>query len=98
MMQFRIIGSILYLLLTGYAFQAQEMVTAGLNAVSGSQNIIWVNQFPPKEAVNQLKFSEKLVSAIFGKNNMLLLTKPVAVLAMDTGNYWIVDQGNGILF
>ena len=87
-----------YLILTGYTIEAQEIVRPEVGSGNENQYIRWISQYPPVETGDQLKFGQKLVSALFGKSNNPIVSKPVAVYAGDTNYYWIVDQGNGFLY
>lgn len=60
--------------------------------------IQWMAQYPLPSAYEQDKFGQKLVRFIFGKDERIILLKPVSLLARDTSDYWILDQGNGALF
>jgi sugar lactone lactonase YvrE len=81
------------------SIKAQE-IKIDSNASSGKKSFIeWIGQYPamPGESAER-KFSEKFVDFITGKGDRMVLSKPVAVLAMSPDTFWILDQGNGQLF
>jgi DNA-binding beta-propeller fold protein YncE len=81
------------------SIKAQE-IKIDSNAVPGKKSFIeWIGQYPamPGESAER-KFSEKFVDFITGKGDRMVLSKPVAVLAMSPDTFWILDQGNGQLF
>lgn len=59
--------------------------------------IDWVSQFPagPAEKVAP-SFTQRITNFFFGKKE-LVLSKPVSVLAENSDNIWVLDQGNGTI-
>jgi DNA-binding beta-propeller fold protein YncE len=97
MMQLKITISIIYFLISGFCIQSQDIVKPHLLSPD-DQYIKWIYQFPSAGPDKQTRFGDRLLNSIFGKNNSIALTKPVAVCAEDTSNYWILDQENGTMF
>jgi DNA-binding beta-propeller fold protein YncE len=87
--------TILLFLLPCISALAQDNQKAG--NLSG-QYIRWVGEFPPLNAENSDKFGKKVVNFIFGGSDDQALVKPVAACAVDSGNYWVLDQAIGSLY
>lgn len=90
--------------LVSYSFifsslQAQD-IKPEKNASTGNTSFIeWISQYPamPGESAEK-KFTEKVFNFITGKGERVVLSKPVAVIAMSPDTFWILDQGNGQMF
>ncbi len=58
----------------------------------------WVNQYPTLK--EQKKNSKKgwLTKLILGKRNIIGLTKPIDIVALNPDSYFVLDQANAIIF
>lgn len=64
---------------------------------TNNYRIQWIDQFPNNQSNNTDK-TKRVLDFIFGKKNKAELIKPNAVLKTDSDSYFILDQGNNILF
>jgi hypothetical protein len=96
---FQAVAAIILTATLSFAVYAQDIKTAQEGPADKSSFIEWIAQYPavPGEAAEK-KFGERFVDFLTGKGERMVLSKPVAVLAMNPDNFWILDQGNGQLF
>jgi DNA-binding beta-propeller fold protein YncE len=82
-----------------YIIQAQDTRPVQDSTKNQISTIKWVKQYPPIAGQSAGKSTKaKIVDFVLGKNQKIVLSKPVAVLASNPDNFWILDQGNGVLF
>jgi DNA-binding beta-propeller fold protein YncE len=89
--------SLLVLVQSVSTAQVQEYYNRNIFTGDDNGSIRWVNQFPPTRISDRSSFGEKVVNALFGKKDIELISKPVHVIADDTNNFWILDQGTGLI-
>lgn len=79
--------------------QGQDIKTEKNSLPDKTSFIEWIGQYPalPGESAEK-KFGGKVFDFITGKGERMVLSKPVAVVAMSPDTFWILDQGNGQLF
>ncbi len=88
---FRIFCLILvFLVLSSFYF-----VFAQDNKYSDAPYVRWVSQYPSKEKV-ETKFSKRIGRILFGKEEFVL-SKPFNVLAQNPNEFWVLDQGSGVI-
>lgn len=89
------ISFILFLLY--FQSNAQKITSIKSNATERYQ-VKWVSQFPPTN--NNGKTSKKnwFFTFLFGRKNIPKITKPLAIIALDSTNFMILDQGAGTIF
>lgn len=63
---------------------------------SNQYKVQYVAQFPDSE-VNNEDFTSKLGRIVFGKKPKMI-KKPISVIADSPAHFWILDQGNGLVF
>lgn len=64
-----------------------------------SAHIAWIGQFPDSASAKDGRgFGERAGDFLFGRRDHPVLTRPVAVVALNQDNYWAVDQENGLIF
>jgi DNA-binding beta-propeller fold protein YncE len=82
-----------------FSSQAQDKKAENNSLPNQSSFVEWIGQYPalPGESADR-KFTEKVFNFITGKGERIVLSKPVAVMAMSPDTFWILDQGNGQLF
>ncbi|TFH24474.1 MAG: 6-bladed beta-propeller, partial [Bacteroidia bacterium] len=67
-------------------------------AQSGAEySVQWIGQFPGEESQKAPGFGDRMSRLVFGKKPQELI-KPFNVVAVDPGQYWILDQGSGGVF
>jgi len=77
----------------------QNVEMTSNDSVYKNASVTWVRQFPSVlNDKNSRKVGDRIIEFIFGKKNNTELTKPVAVLAMDSEISWVLDQENGVIF
>ena len=91
----KVISACIFLIFTGIGTTAQENVVSKDTPLPGEPYIQWIAQFPSAKGENKGRFKEKFLSYVFGSDNKAALAKPVAVMASDSANFWILDQENG---
>ena len=91
----KVISACIFLIFTGNGTTAQENVVSKDTPLPGEPYIQWIAQFPSAKGENKGRFKEKFLSYVFGSDNKAALAKPVAVMASDSANFWILDQENG---
>jgi DNA-binding beta-propeller fold protein YncE len=60
--------------------------------------IKYINQFPPTDKGKSSNLLEKVTDLIIGKKEIPLLIKPMSVIAINPDSFFILDQGNGLVF
>jgi DNA-binding beta-propeller fold protein YncE len=82
--------------ITIYTARAQDTNTG----TSGEDHIIeWVSQYPAAQGeATDRKFRDRFVEFLTGKNERVIMSKPVAVCAMSPDTFLILDQENGTMF
>jgi len=79
--------------------QAQDLAPIRDSAVYPTSTINWVKQYPPVAGqTSERTTKDKIVDFIMGKKEKVVLSKPVAIMATNPEDFWILDQGNGVLF
>ena len=63
----------------------------------GSYYIQYIGQFPSGEKKRTTGFFERIGIAVLG-GDPLQLNKPLSILVDDPESFWILDQGNGMVF
>ena len=86
------------LLLPVQVIHAQDRSSRNDSSAIREEYIGWMFQFPDAGENDQERFGKKLVRLIFGRDNITSVLKPVSILARDTNDFWILDQGNGVVF
>jgi hypothetical protein len=96
---FQAIASIILTAALFFPVQAQDIKTGKESLPDKSSFIEWIAQYPamPGESAEK-KFGERFVDFLTGKGERMVLSKPVAVMAMNPDTFWILDQGNGQMF
>ncbi len=61
-------------------------------------SIKWVRQFPSVKKQNKPVHKNWLSIFLFGRRNLPKITKPLAIIALDSSNFLILDQGIGTIF
>ena len=71
-----------------------------LNSISGqeteSYSVEWIGEFPSKDSKQSSAFKEKIAGIILGKKKAEI-SKPFSIFAANLNNFWILDQGTGII-
>lgn len=63
----------------------------------GEYRVQWLAEYPGQEGEQKVNFSERVSRIVFGKKPQEVI-KPFNVLAVDPGQFWILDQGSGGIF
>ena len=86
--------SCLFFLASGWA---QDTVLLLDNMDAEINRIRFVTKFPPEKGVVEKGIFDRIGEFIFGKNQALILSKPISVIAENPESYWVLDQGLGVL-
>jgi len=78
--------------------QAQDTVIAEIPSGYGDPFISYIRQFPSLKTENKARPKDRFVNFIFGHNQVNVLVQPVAVMAINLNDYFILDQENGTIF
>ncbi len=83
------------IIVTYFQSSAQKKVFTN-NTLKSKYHVQWVSQFP----LNKTKPSKKnwLSNLLFGVKNQKKITKPNAIIALDSTRFFILDQGSGTIF
>ncbi|AMC12040.1 hypothetical protein Lupro_12550 [Lutibacter profundi] len=90
-----VISFILFIL---YFQSNAQKITSIKNNTTERYQVKWVSQFP--KATNKKDSSKKnwLFTFLFGRKNIPKITKPLAIIALDSTSFIILDQGTGTIF
>lgn len=61
-------------------------------------DIQWIGQFPVVDTHAKINKKGWLTRFLFGEKNSPEITKPIAIIATNTNDFSILDQGSGMLF
>lgn len=90
----------LFVLMNTLGGHAQSQGDTLLPVVSA--DVVWAAQYPSpvKKNKKRVKTAGDLLNVIAGagRSEDLVLNKPVSLIADDPMNFWVADQGNGLLF
>ncbi len=82
-----------------YIILAQDITPVPTTLQMQISRIDWVKQYPPISGqTDERSTAGKIVDFIIGKKQTTVLSKPVAVCTINPDTFWILDQGNGVLF
>jgi len=97
--ELRVLISLFLLFAVNCIARAQDTLIDDKDSANQNSYIEWVSQYPavPGESIER-RFKERFVEFITGKDNRMMLTKPVSVMAINPDTFLILDQGNGQLF
>ena len=85
-------------LFSGFTLKAQDTILNRLQENAGDDFISWVSQYPYLKADNKAKPKERFTNFIFGNKQNSELIQPVAVMARNLHDYFILDQESGNIF
>ncbi len=76
-------------------------VTKGqMNALTSQEaklySVQWIGEFPSKDNKQNRAFKEKMAGIILGKKKVEI-SKPFSIFGTDPNNFWILDQGTGLI-
>ncbi len=75
--------------------QVQPESAPAATSIHGTPEIRWIKQYTPENQQQNNRFLHHLKDWVFGKDEVLKITKPVAVLARNPDSLLILDQGMG---
>lgn len=87
----------LIFIVTYFQCSAQKKAFAN-DTLKSKYHVQWVNQFPLITNKNKPSKKNWLSNLLFGKKNQPKITKPNAIIALDSTHFFILDQGSGTIF
>lgn len=96
---FQAIITIILLQITTMYGMTQDVVIDEKTPPDQNSYIEWIGQYPslPGESADR-KFKERFKEFITGKDNRMILNKPVSVFAVNPDTFLVLDQENGQMF
>ena len=82
----------------GFAGYSQDTIVRNVSKSLEIPQIRWVKQWPSLDQKKQKHTFSSRFNAIFLGKKTPVLSRPVSVLAFNTENFWILDQGAKSLF
>lgn len=76
---------------------SQSMLNDERKVDYGSYYVQYIGQFPSEKNNKTAGFLETIGKAVFG-GEALQPVKPVNIMAYNSGSFWILDQGNGMVY
>jgi len=76
---------------------SQSLLNNERKADYGSYYVQYIGQFPSGEKNKTVGFLERIGNTVLG-GEPLRPGKPVNIMAYDPGSFWILDQGNGMVY
>ncbi|MBI5540395.1 MAG: 6-bladed beta-propeller [Bacteroidia bacterium] len=76
---------------------SQDILEVDRNRKTENSRIKWISLFPSVEN-KKSSFTEKLGQVVFGKKEILEISKPISVLAINPDTFLVLDQGNNTIF
>jgi sugar lactone lactonase YvrE len=71
-----------------------------MNTINGqeveSYSVEWIGEFPSKDSKQSSAFKEKMAGIILGKKKVEI-SKPFSIFGSNPNNFWILDQGIGMI-
>ena len=67
------------------------------NGNSMLERIQWISQFPPAEEDRKKSNLLEWISELIVGEKPTFINKPISILAFDPNNFWVIDQGYGMI-
>jgi len=90
-----VISFILFIL---YFQSNAQKITSIKSDTTERYQVKWVSQFPKANNTRNSSKKNWLSNFLFGRRNLPKITKPLAITALDSSNFLILDQGIGTIF
>lgn len=90
-----IISFVLFIL---YFQSNAQKITSIKNSTTERYQVKWVSQFPTTNDNGKTLRKNRFLNFLFGRRNLPKITKPLAITALDSSNFLILDQGTATIF
>lgn len=76
---------------------SQDSINSSNSKISEINHIRWVSKFPDENKVEEKSLFYRLGEFFMGKNQPIILNKPISVYAENPHSCWVLDQGVGTM-
>lgn len=90
-----VISFVLFIL---YFQSNAQKITSIKNSTTDRYQVKWVSQFPKVNNKRNTSKKNRFLNFLFGRRNLPKITKPLAIIASDSSNFLILDQGTATIF
>ena len=95
----RLFICLLFCVLSALTSNGQSTGPGDINASTGHPSVSWVSQYPAHKATEVKKSTiRRIYEFLVQKDKASVLTRPIAVLALNPLDFWILDQGEETVF